>query len=103
MRTVSHDRCGRPGRSRSARRHGPTRAGLAFRLHSKSRAAHDPVALALAEKYPAVRMPALGVAQNDASDLIAYLDAEASRLRAIQGSSSPTEQNIAHSHHDHHH
>jgi len=35
----------------------------------------DPVALALAAKYPTVRMPAMGVAENDAKDLLAYLDA----------------------------
>jgi len=48
-------------------------------------------------------MPALGIAQNDASDLIAYLDAEASRLSAMQDSSASAEQNKARSDHDHHH
>src|SRR5262247_4098865 len=70
---------------------------------ARLRAARDPAALALAEKYRAVRMPALGIAQNDASDLIAYLDAEASRLSAMQDSSASAEQNKAPSHHDHHH
>src|SRR5262249_51262447 len=70
---------------------------------ARLRAARDPAALALAERYPAVRMPALGIAQNDASDLIAYLDAEALRLSTTQGSSTAAERNKAHSHHDHHH
>ena len=69
---------------------------------ARLRAARDPAALGLAEKYPTVRMPTLGVAQNDAADLIAYLDAEASRLSAIQSSSSPAGQNKAPSYHDHH-
>lgn len=60
------------------------------------RAQHDPVALALAVKYPAVRMPALGVAPNDAADLIAYLAEETSRLAEAQGPTEP-------GHHDHHH
>jgi cytochrome oxidase Cu insertion factor (SCO1/SenC/PrrC family)/cytochrome c2 len=59
------------------------------------RAQHDPVALALAAEYPAVRMPALGVARNDAADLIAYLAAETSRLTEAQGPAAPE-------HHNHH-
>jgi len=95
------DRVGPDLRGVTARRE---RAWLSAYIQNPARlrAARDPAAIALAEKYPAVRMPALGVAQNDASDLIAYLDAEASRLSAIQGSSSPAGQNKAPSHHDHH-
>jgi cytochrome oxidase Cu insertion factor (SCO1/SenC/PrrC family)/cytochrome c2 len=69
---------------------------------ARLRALRDPAAVALAEKYPAVRMPILGVAQNDAGDLIAYLDAETSRLSAMQGSSPSEQQNKPRSHHDHH-
>jgi hypothetical protein len=43
-----------------------------------------------------VRMPALGVARNDAADLIAYLAAETSRLAEAQGPATPQ-------HHNHHH
>jgi protein SCO1/2 len=63
------------------------------------RAQHDPVALALAAEYPAVRMPALGVARNDAADLIAYLAAETSRLAEAQGPATPQDHN--HHHHKH--
>ena len=63
------------------------------------RAQHDPDALALAAEYPAVRMPALGVARNDAADLIAYLAAETSRLAEAQG--PPTPQHHNHQHHKH--
>jgi protein SCO1/2 len=96
------DRVGPDLRGVTARRE---RAWLSAYIQNPARlrAVHDPAALALAEKYPAVRMPILGIAQNDAGDLIAYLDAEASRLSAMQGPSPPAEQNKAHSHHDHHH
>jgi protein SCO1 len=94
------DRVGPDLRGVTARRE---RAWLSTYIQNPARlrALRDPAALALAEKYPAVRMPALGIAQNDAGDLIAYLDAEASRLSAAQGPSLPTDQNKAHSHHDH--
>jgi protein SCO1/2 len=41
----------------------------------KMRAKGDPAALALATKYKAVRMPGLSLSDNDASDLISYVDA----------------------------
>jgi protein SCO1 len=96
------DRVGPDLRGVTARRE---RAWLSAYIQNPARlrALRDPAALALAEKYPAVRMPALGVAQNDAGDLIAYLDAEASRLSAIQDPASPAEHKKAHSHHDPHH
>lgn len=62
---------------------------------ARMRAQKDPVALALAAKF-AVRMPNLGVAEADAADLIAYLDAETSRLSAAQGPPAPD-----HGHHQH--
>jgi cytochrome oxidase Cu insertion factor (SCO1/SenC/PrrC family) len=37
------------------------------------RARNDPVALALAAKFPTVRMPALGISEADAGDLLAYI------------------------------
>jgi protein SCO1 len=95
------DRVGPDLRGVTARRE---RAWLSTYIQNPARlrALRDPAALALAEKFPAVRMPALGIAQNDAGDLIAYLDAEASRLSAAQGPSLPSDQNKPHSHHDHH-
>jgi protein SCO1/2 len=56
----------------------------------------DPIAGALAAKFPAVRMPNLGMSDQDAGDLIAYVDAktygvEADKKIPLAG------------HHDHHH
>jgi protein SCO1/2 len=39
----------------------------------KMRVQKDPIALALAAKFQAVRMPTLGVSQADAADLLAYI------------------------------
>jgi protein SCO1/2 len=63
---------------------------------SKMRAKHDPTALALAAEYPAVRMPAVGLAQADAADLISYLATETARLEEAKGPAMPE-------HHDHQH
>jgi protein SCO1 len=41
----------------------------------KMRARQDPIALALAAKYPGVRMPYLKIQESDAADLISYIDA----------------------------
>ncbi len=41
----------------------------------KMRARRDPIALALAAKYPGVRMPYLQIHASDAADLISYIDA----------------------------
>src|SRR5262252_2438238 len=51
-----------------------------IREPAKMRAQQDPVALALAAKYPRVHMPTLRVSEIDAADLIAYLDAQTARL-----------------------
>lgn len=40
----------------------------------RMRARKDPFAVGLAQKYPAVRMPDLGLSEADASDLIAYIE-----------------------------
>ena len=37
------------------------------------RAAKDPVAMTLREKFPAVRMPTLGLSETDVADLVSYL------------------------------
>jgi protein SCO1 len=62
------------------------------------RAKHDPVAMALAEKYPAVRMPALGISEGDAADLISYLATQTSRINDDVAAGP-----AALDHHDHHH
>ena len=63
---------------------------------SKMRAKQDPIALALAAEYPAVRMPAVGLAPADAADLISYLTTETARLEEAKGPAMPE-------HHDHQH
>jgi protein SCO1/2 len=42
----------------------------------KMRARQDPITLALAAKFPGVRMPYLQIHASDAADLIAYIDAK---------------------------
>ena len=63
---------------------------------SKMRAKKDPIALALAAEYPAVRMPAVGLAPADAADLVSYLTTETARLEEAKGPAMPE-------HHDHQH
>jgi protein SCO1/2 len=67
---------------------------------SKMRAKQDPTALALAAEYPAVRMPAVGLAAADAADLISYLSEETARLEQDKGPVIPA---AAHADHQHHH
>jgi protein SCO1 len=43
-------------------------------------AAKDPIALTLAARFPGVRMPALGIGDVDAEDLLTYLDTETARI-----------------------
>jgi hypothetical protein len=52
------------------------------------------------KKFPGVRMPGLGVAEADATDLIAYLRAETSRLNEAQAEAAP--ERPAHQHHHDH-
>ena len=52
----------------------------------KVRASSDPIALDLAMRYRAVRMPNLGMSQNDISDLLAYLDVRSAALSNTQPS-----------------
>jgi protein SCO1/2 len=65
---------------------------------SKMRAKKDPTALALAAEYPAVRMPAVGLAPADADDLISYLTTETARLEQDKGPEMPANHD-----HQHHH
>ena len=90
------DRVGPDLRDVTARR---DRAWLAafIRNPAKLRALHDPAAMALVEKFPAVRMPVLGLGEQDASDLVAFLEAEASRLHEAQNQAP--QQRGGHAHH----
>ena len=65
---------------------------------SKMRAKHDPTALALAAAYPAVRMPAIGLAPADAADLISYLTEETARLEKDKGPEMPANHDHMHHH-----
>jgi protein SCO1/2 len=64
---------------------------------AKMRAQQDPVALALAAKYPGVHMPALRVSEVDAADLISYIEAQTARL-ADGAQDAPA---ASHQHHQH--
>jgi len=55
--------------------------------------------MALAEKYPAVRMPVLGLGQQDAADLISFLTTETLRLREQQALMPVSHQHDGHAHH----
>jgi protein SCO1/2 len=61
----------------------------------KMRARQDPAALSLAAKYPAVRMPNLGLSELDSSDVIAYIEAMTYAKDAEKAAP-------AHAHHHHH-
>jgi protein SCO1/2 len=80
------DRVGPDLRGVTARR---DRTWLSSYIQSpnKMRAQKDPIALELAAKYPAVRMPSIGVSANDATDLITYIEAVNARLAETQGTS----------------
>ena len=49
------------------------------------RAAKDPIAVALDEKYPGVSMPNLGLSTVDVEDLLAYLAAKSARVAPQSG------------------
>lgn len=64
---------------------GPDLAGVSERRQSgwlarfiadpeQVRRQQDPIALALAAKFPVVRMPAMGISENEASSLVAYIE-----------------------------
>jgi protein SCO1/2 len=77
------DRVGPDLRDISARRDRSWLARYISNPH-QMQAQKDPIALALAAKYPGVRMPILGVSPNDAADLISYVEAQTSRLNKTQ-------------------
>ena len=94
---------------------GPDLAGLATRRSrdwtvsylmapERMRQQGDPTALALATRYPTVRMPTLSLSSDDASDLIAYIDAmtyaaTAEARDAVAQSKAP----MGHDEHANHH
>jgi len=82
------DRVGPDLRGITARR---DRAWLASFIKNpgKLRSQNDPLALALAARYPSVRMPAMGITDNDAADLLAYLDQQAAKLNTPETASPP--------------
>jgi mono/diheme cytochrome c family protein len=59
----------------------------------------DPIVLALAEKFPGVRMPALGMGDIDAQDLLTYLDDQSARIVDRAPGSAPQAQQASHHHH----
>src|SRR5262249_61230328 len=63
----------------------------------QARARRDPIAMSLVEKFPAVHMPALGVGDADAADLIAYLQAQNALLKDAQGPQMPPGMHHHHS------
>jgi protein SCO1/2 len=63
----------------------------------KMRAQGDPIALDLRDRYPTVRMPNLQLSEDDASDVIAYLDAQTYAAEADKKDPQ------AHQHHHHAH
>jgi protein SCO1/2 len=59
----------------------------------KMQRAKDPTALSLIAQFPTVRMPALGIAENDAKDLIAYIEAHQPRPSPLEALAALTDQN----------
>lgn len=57
--------------------------------------AKDPTALALLARFPTVRMPAMGIAETDVDDLIAYLKAQSALLSPLTTLSALKDQNGA--------
>lgn len=87
---------------------GPDLVGLASRrtrawitsyitAPDKMRSEGDPIALEMAAKYQAVRMPNLGLSEHDASDVMAYLEAQTYAVEAAKRSPQ------AHHHGQHRH
>jgi protein SCO1/2 len=63
----------------------------------KVRASGDEAAADLVARFPGVRMPLLGLAENDAADLVEYLRARNTRLAAGE----PSTSNLSEHHHHH--
>lgn len=74
------DRIG-PDLAGVAQRRDPTWLSNFILTPEKMRAAKDPVALALLEKYNGVLMPNLGLSADDVQDVLAYIESEAGRIK----------------------
>jgi protein SCO1/2 len=70
---------------------------------AKVRAEKDPMTVAMIEKFPGVRMPSLGVTENDANDLITYLTAQTARMNDAGEAPVSSHDHSSHDHsaHDH--
>ena len=92
------DRVGPDLRDVTARR---DRAWLTnfIRNPKKMFADKDPIVLAMAEKFPGVRMPVLGISDSDAEELLAYLDAQSARIVDAAPGSAPRASQASHGHH----
>jgi protein SCO1 len=62
----------------------------------------DSNALALVAKYPTVRMPAMGLTDNDAADLLSYVELLMYRANDPQGELQDASAPAQHQHHHHH-
>jgi protein SCO1 len=67
----------------------------------KMRLRNDPHALALVAKYPAARMPAMGITEADAADLLAYVELLMYRVNGPQDDAQ--DATAAAAQHQHHH
>src|SRR5262249_20254883 len=80
-------------------RHGRAWIANYIRDPEKMRAQKDPAALTLVERYPNVRMPSVGLSENDAADLLSYMELLMYRLSGTQNG----RQGISASPQSHHH
>jgi protein SCO1 len=74
-----------------------------IRRPDQVRAENDPVAAAMAAKFPGVRMPNLGLSDVDVVDLISYLRSETSRLAEGDVPAAAKQDTAMHEHHHEHH
>ncbi len=86
-----------------AERRSPEWLARFIRSPQQVRAENDPVAAAMAEKFPGVRMPNLGLTDLDAADLISYLRTETSRLADAAKEVPMAANHHDHASHEHHH
>jgi len=61
----------------------------------------DPIVLAMAEKFPGVRMPVLGISDSDAEELLSYLDEQSARIVDTAPGSAPRASQGNRQHHQH--
>jgi len=69
-----------------------------IRNPKKMFADRDPIVLALAEKFPGVRMPVLGISDSDAEVLLSYLDDQSARIVDRMPGSAPRASRGNHQH-----